>query len=503
LENDFDAFDTEEIMKRLFLFLGLFLLSFLGVGQKNILIFLVDDLGWTDNSLRKPAIFRTPNMEKLARKGVEFTQAYANQNCTPTRVSLLTGMNALNHKVTSWTFQKDENPNEGGNPRFAVPEWNMNGISPSAGVAHSIHATTIAQVLAARGYATIQAGKAHFGAYNTPAADPKNLGFQVNIGGTAAGQPASYYGKQAFGNDPQKPNIRAVPHLQRFHGKDIFLTEAITQETMRVMDSILTKPKPFFLLFSNYAVHTPIQGDPRFVGAYYKQGMDSTEAKYASLVEGMDKALGDWMQYLDEKDLTKNTVIVFLSDNGGLTDVGRGVPGRNTYNTPLRSGKTSGYEGGLRIPLIVSGLSQRDSRSQQPILVEDLFPSILDWTKTTKPKLVQSVDGKSIIPFLDGKKSDASRLLFWHHPHMRTNGSRDIQPFSAVRQGDWKLIFFHQDQHFELYNTKTDLSEQTNLYTKESAKAEFLAKALGQKLRETKSHMLIDRQTNLEILYPF
>jgi arylsulfatase A-like enzyme len=206
---------------------------------------------------------------------------------------------------------------------------------------------------------------------------------------------------------------------------------------------------------------------------------------------------------LDKKDLIKNTVIVFLSDNGGLTDVGRGVPGRNTYNTPLRSGKTSGYEGGLRIPLIVSGLSQRDSRSQQPILVEDLFPSILAWTKTTKPKLVQSVDGKSIIPFLDGKKSDASRMLFWHHPHMRTNGSRDIQPFSAVRQGDWKLIFFHQDQHFELYNTKTDVSEQTNLYVKESAKAEFLAKALGQKLRETKSHMLIDRQTNQEILYPF
>ena len=491
------------MIKRITLFLVLFFICFGGQAQKNILIFLVDDLGWTDNSLRKPAIFRTPNLEKLARKGVEFTQAYANQNCTPTRVSLLTGMNALNHQVTSWTFQKDENPNEGGNPRFAVPDWNMNGISPSAGVAHSIHATTLAQVLAGQGYATIHAGKAHFGAYNTPGADPKNLGFQVNIGGTAAGQPASYYGQQNFGNDPKKPNIRAVPHLQRFHGKDIFLTEALTQETMRVMDSVLTKPKPFFLLFSNYAVHTPIQGDPRFLDAYYKHGMDSTEAKYASLVEGMDKALGDWMTYLDEKNLTKNTVIVFLSDNGGLTDVGRGIPGRNTYNSPLRSGKTSGYEGGLRIPLIVSGLSQRDSKIQQPVLVEDLFPSILAWTKTKKAKTVQQVDGHSIIPFLEGKNSDHSRLLFWHHPHMRTNGSPDIQPFSAVRQGDWKLIFFHQDQHFELYNTKTDLSERTNLYTKESAKAEFLAKALGQKLRETNSHMLIDRQKNQEIVYPF
>jgi arylsulfatase A-like enzyme len=470
---------------------------------KNILIFLVDDLGWTDNSLRKPAHFRTPNLEKLARQGVEFTQAYANQNCTPTRVSLLTGMNSLNHKVTSWTFQKDENPNEGGDPRFAVPDWNMNGINPKPGDPHAVHATTIAQILSDRGYATIHSGKAHFGAYNTVGADPKNLGFQVNIGGTAAGQPASYYGKMAFGNDPQKPNIRAVPNLQRFHGKDIFLTEALTQETMRVMDSVLTKPKPFFLLFSNYAVHTPIQGDPRFVEAYYKQGMDSTEAKYASLVEGMDKALGDWMDYLDQKDLAKNTVIVFLSDNGGLTDVGRGVPARNTYNTPLRSGKTSGYEGGLRIPLIVSGLSQRYRKIQQPILVEDLFPSILAWTKTTKPENLQVTDGQSILPFLDGKKSDAKRLLFWHHPHMRTNGSPDIQPFSAIRQGDWKLIFFHKDQHFELYNTKSDLSEQTNLFTKETEKAQFLAKQLGKKLRATKSHMLIDRQKNQEIVYPF
>ena len=470
---------------------------------KNILIFLVDDLGWTDNSLRKPANFRTPNLEKLARKGVEFTQAYANQNCTPTRVSLLTGMNSLNHKVTSWTFQKDENPNEGGDPRFAVPDWNMNGINPKPGDPHAVHATTIAQILNDRGYATIHSGKAHFGAYNTVGADPKNLGFQVNIGGTAAGQPASYYGKMAFGNDPQKPNIRAVPNLQRFHGKDIFLTEALTQETMRVMDSVLTKPKPFFLLFSNYAVHTPIQGDPRFLEAYYKQGMDSTEAKYASLVEGMDKALGDWMDYLDQKDLAKNTVIVFLSDNGGLTDVGRGIPGRNTYNTPLRSGKTSGYEGGLRIPLIVSGLSQRDRKIQQPILVEDLFPSILAWTKTPKPKNLQALDGQSILPFVDSKNSETKRLLFWHHPHMRTNGSPDIQPFSAVRQGDWKLIFFHKDQHFELYNTKSDLSEQTNLFTKETEKAQFLAKELGKKLRATKSHMLIDRQKNQEIVYPF
>ena len=502
-------------MMRKILLLGAFLCSFSLLAEKpkskNFLIFLVDDLGWQDLSLpfadqKTPwnSLYRTPNLEKLAARGIKFTHAYANQNCTPTRVSLLTGMNALSHKVTSWTFQKDKNPDEGGDPKFQVPAWNMNGLSPYENK-NSIHATSIATLLAEKGYATIHAGKAHFGAYGSPGENPKLHGFQINIGGSAAGQPASYSGLQNFGNKTNGvPNdIRAVPHLNRFWGKDIHLTEALTQETMRVMDSVLTHPKPFFLLFSNYAVHTPIQPDKRFVQHYYDLGIDSTEAKYASMVEGMDKSLGDWIDYLDANKLTENTVIVFLSDNGGLTDVGRGKNGRNTYNTPLRSGKTSGYEGGLRIPFVVSGLGKKGSVNHENIIVDDIFPSILQLTNIKPKGKIQHVDGLSLVPIIQGKTSNQNRLFTWHYPHMRTNGSPDIQPFSAIRQGDWKLIFFHKDQHFELYNTRTDLSEKNNLFTSLPEKGQFLAKKLGEKLRSSNSKMLIDKEKQKEIIYPF
>ena len=256
-------------------------------------------------------------------------------------------------------------------------------------------------------------------------------------------------------------------------------------------------------MFSNYAVHTPIQADKRFVQHYYDLGIDSTEAKYASMVEGMDKSLGDWIDYLDANKLTENTVIVFLSDNGGLTDVGRGKNGRNTYNTPLRSGKTSGYEGGLRIPFVVSGLGKKGSVNHENIIVDDIFPSILQLTNIKPKGKIQHVDGLSLVPIIQRKNSNQNRFFTWHYPHMRTNGSPDIQPFSAIRQGDWKLIFFHKDQHFELYNTRTDLSEKNNLFTSRPEKGQFLAKKLGEKLRNTDSKMLIDKEKQKEIIYPF
>ena len=511
MENGDDAFHLLKKMKKI-----LFLCLISGMiwakpPKKNILIFLVDDLGWQDVSVpfagqKTPwnSLYRTPNLEKLAAKGVKFTHAYANQNCTPTRVSLLTGMNSLHHHVSSWTFQKDENPKEGGNPNFEVPAWNMNGLVNVAGYPNSIQATSIATVLANHGYLTVHAGKAHFGAYNTPAADPINNGFQMNVGGTAAGQPASYSGLQNFGNSTQGPsNIRAVPHLERYWGKDIHLTEALTQETMRRLDSARRADQPFFLLFSNYAVHTPIQADSRFVQPYFDLGLDSTEAKYASLIEGMDKSLGDWMGYLDQHHLTENTVILFLSDNGGLTDVGRGIKGRNTYNTPLRSGKTSGYEGGLRIPLVISGLPSKRKTVDENVMVDDIFPTILDMIGIKSTEAMQKIDGESMLGPLAGKKSKSDRYLTWHYPHMRTNGSPDIQPFSAIRQGDWKLLFFHQDQHFEMYNTREDLSEKNNLFSTESARAMKLAKELGQRLRSSQSKMLIQRSTKSEIVYPY
>lgn len=494
-------------MKKVYQFIlyGLVLFSFSATAQqKNFLIFLVDDLGWQDVSVpfadsitHWNRLYRTPNLEKLAARGVKFTHAYAHQNCTPSRVSMLTGMNPINHKVTSWTFQKDQNPKEGGDSNYEVPQWNMNGLSPNP-FPNSFTAKSLAQKLKDQGYTTIHAGKAHFGAYDTPGANPKLHGFDINIAGTAAGQPASYSGLQNFGNKPNgNSDIRAVPNLERFWGKDIHLTEALTQESLRVLDSVRKDKRPFFMLFSNFAVHTPIQADSRFVDYYYAKGMDSTEAKYASLIEGMDKSLGDWLNYLDKNQLTKNTVIIFLSDNGGLTDVGRGKKLRNTYNSPLRSGKTSGYEGGLRIPFIISGIGKNGTSNHENIIIEDVFPTILDLAKLPKRKS----DGQSILSLIQQKKSNKHRFLTWHHPHMRTNGSSDIQAFSAIRQGKWKLIYFHKDQHFELYDTQNDVSEKSNLFLSNHKIGRFLALKLGEKLKSSGSKMLLNASTKKEIPY--
>jgi len=489
-----------------FILCGIILLSFgTSAQQKNILIFLVDDLGWQDTSVpfadsitRWNQLYRTPNLEKLASRGVKFTHAYAHQNCTPSRVSMLTGMNPIHHKVTSWTFQKDQNPKEGGDSNYEVPQWNMNGLSPAT-FPNSYTAKSLAQKLKENGYTTIHAGKAHFGAYDTPGANPLLHGFDINVGGTAAGQPASYSGLQNFGNKYDGPSdIRAIPNLERFWGKDVHLTEALTQESLRILDSVKQNKKPFFMFFSNYAVHTPIQADNRFVDYYYKLGIDSTEAKYASLIEGMDKSLGDWMDYLDKNKLTENTVIIFLSDNGGLTDVGRGKKGRNAYNSPLRSGKTSGYEGGLRIPFVISGIGSEGKINPENIIVEDVFPTVLGLAEVSNKK---SMDGKSIIPLIQKNQSNAHRLLFWHHPHMRSNGSNDIQPFSAIRQGKWKLIYFHKDQHFEFYDTEKDLGESKNLFQENPQKGLFLARELGRELKRSGSNMLINTQTKQEIPY--
>lgn len=489
-----------------FILCGIILLNFgASAQQKNILIFLVDDLGWQDVSLpfadsitHWNQLYRTPNLVKLASRGVKFTHAYAHQNCTPSRVSMLTGMNPIHHKVTSWTFQKDQNPKEGGDPNYEVPQWNMNGLSPAT-FPNSYTAKSLAQKLKDKGYTTIHAGKAHFGAYDTPGANPLLHGFDINIGGTAAGQPASYSGLQNFGNKNNGPSdIRAVPNLEKYWGKDIHLTEALTQESIRVMDSVRKNKKPFFVLFSNYAVHTPIQADKRFVDYYYTKGMDSTEAKYASLIEGMDKSLGDWMQYMEKNQLTENTVIIFLSDNGGLTDVGRGKQSRNSYNSPLRSGKTSGYEGGLRIPFVISGIGIKGDVNHENIIIEDVFPTVLSLANISLDK---SIDGQSILPLIHQKKSNARRLLTWHHPHMRSNGSTDIQSFSAIREGKWKLIYFHKDQHFELYNTEKDLSEKLNLFNSNQKMGLSLAQQLGKKLQLSGSKMLLNANTKQEIPY--
>ena len=261
-------------------FLFIFSVNAQKIEQKpNIIIFLVDDMGWQDTSVpfwdkQTPnnQLYYTPNMQRLANSGVKFTQGYAAAICSPSRVSLITGTNAARHRVTNWTLHYNT-PTDVEDAILSPPQWNVNGVSPVPDIPHTYYATPLPQLLKESGYYTICIGKAHFGATKTLAANPLHLGFQVNIAGHSAGAPASYSGLTNFGN--QKDSLQsspfAVPDLQKYWGKDISVTEALTQEAILVLND-RPKEKPFFLYLSHYAVHIPIEEDKRFIDKYKNKG---------------------------------------------------------------------------------------------------------------------------------------------------------------------------------------------------------------------------------------
>jgi arylsulfatase A-like enzyme len=220
-------------------------------------------------------------------------------------------------------------------------------------------------------------------------------------------------------------------------------------------------------------------------------------------VEGMDKSLGDIMNYLDENRLTENTIIIFMSDNGGLSDVARGVP-RNVHNAPLRSGKTAGYEGGIRVPLIFywPHVTPPASVNEDNVMAEDLFATITSLAGIKKPSTIQQVDGIDFSSYVLKDKKLPSRYLTWHYPHSHLGRHKDVQPFSIIRDGRWKLMYFHLDSHFELYDTENDISESINLIETEIERARVLAEALGKRLKEQKAPMPILESTGTVVPYP-
>lgn len=478
----------------------------------NIVLFLVDDMGWQDTSVpfwtqSTPFNIRyeTPSMERLARDGMKFTQAYATPVCSPTRISLMTGMNAARHRVTNWTLEKDSIKRmEKNHPDLIFPYWNVNGMSPVAGDSLAVHAMPLPQALHDRGYFTIHAGKAHLGAIGTPGEEPLNLGFDVNIAGHAAGAPESYLGTENFGNGKEGKEVWAVPGLEAYHGKDIHLTEAITLEALKAIDSVATTQQPFFLYMSHYAVHTPIMPDDRFMQKYLEKGLDSIEAKYASMVEGMDKSLGDIMDYLELKGLEKNTIVLFMSDNGGLSAHARGGE-PHTHNKPLASGKGSMYEGGIREPMLVKwpGRTEPGSKTDYQVIIEDFYPTILEMAEIDSLQTVQKIDGESFIEILTGEwEYEGIRPLYWHYPNEWGPNGPGIGAASAVRKGDWKFVYFHSDRHMELYNLKEDIGETKNLFDENPEKARELAETLTNHLKSVKAQMPIDKKTGEQIEYP-
>lgn len=479
----------------------------------NILLFFVDDMGWQDTSVpfwtERTAFndrYRTPNMERLAAEGMKFTQAYATPVCSPTRISLMTGMNAARHRVTNWTLHKDRlQPMETDHASLQFPHWNVNGLSPDSTIEHAVYATAYPRLLQDAGYYTVHAGKAHFGAIDTPGESPLNVGFDVNIGGHAAGAPKSYYGKENFGNTAAfKDSPWPVPGLEKYHGKDIFLTEALKEEALAALALPLAKEQPFFLYMSLYTVHTPITADPRFFDAYLTAGLDTIEARYASMVEGMDKCLGDLMDFLEEKKVDDNTIILFMSDNGGLSALARGGE-PHTHNKPLSSGKGSVHEGGIREPMLVKwpGITPAQSQNDNYLIIEDFYPTILEMAGVENYQIPQTLDGESFVSLLEEPgKQEQTRPLFWHYPNEWGPSGPGIGAFSAVRKGDWKLIYYHIDESFELFNLKEDIGEQHNRATTEVQKQKELAEVLTNYLQAVEAQMPSHKSTGLAVAWP-
>ncbi|NVJ85244.1 MAG: sulfatase [Algoriphagus sp.] len=459
--------------------------------QPNIIFFLVDDMGWQDTAVpfwsektHFNELYQTPNMERMAANGMLFTQAYAYAVCSPSRTSLMTGMNAARHRVTNWTLRFNTST-DSKDSILQMPNWNVNGLQPVDSIENSIYATTLPQILRNHGYFTIHAGKAHWGSEGTPGANPLNLGFDINIAGHQAGAPASYQGENNFSN-PNGDGTWDVPGLEKYHGKSINLTDALTLEAIDAMDQALAFNKPFYLYLAHYTVHVPLEPHHPYYQKYKDQGLDEREARYASMVEGMDHSLGELMDYLEEKEIAENTIILFMSDNGGLSAHARGGE-PHTHNWPLSSGKGSAYEGGIRVPMMVSwpGEVQKGSKSTAPLIIEDFFPSILEMAGIQGYQTIQKIDGESFVPALkNGNQTpETDRSFVWHYPNKWGGTGPGIGSTSTIRKGDWKLIYWYIDQKIELYNLREDIQEQHNLADKNPELAQKLAKELGDYLR--------------------
>ena len=528
-----------------------------GGERPNIIFFLVDDMGWVDSSVPYDGNiypnnlrFNTPNMERLARRGTIFSNAYACPVSTPTRTSLLSGMNAAHTGITNWTSPVKDTPSDATGGAVAMmapgsvgqqggmdiypegyltrPDWTLNGMSPVPGVDSTLYATPMVQLLKDAGYFTIHVGKGHWASAGTPGASPYNMGFVVNVAGNVAGMPRSYQGEDNYGNTPERWNYLAVQNMTEYYGTHTHLTEALTREALKTLDFPVENGIPFYLYMSHHGTHTPIQRDDRFVEKYLEAGMDEGQARYASMVEGIDKSLGDILNYLDDKGIAENTAIIFMTDNGGNSENVQkgGVP--HTQNLPLREGKGSVYEGGIRVPLIVCwpGKVPAGAREDTPAIAEDLFPTILDIAGVSYDEpgaIVQELDGQSLIPGLmdggcagdgaegavlkgaaeGGSGSGAERALIFHYPHQwKPYRLDDIDYLSAVRKGDWKLVYRMREARLELYNLREDIGETHDLAAENPQKCAELATILSDKLREWGSPMPFNPAKGKPVPFP-
>lgn len=418
------------------------------VQSPNLILINVDDLGWKDLGCYGSDVYETPNIDKLARNGLKFTNAYsACAVCSPTRAAIMTGRYPARLGVTDWIrarFQGGKIPKDKKNPSGWVGSKNKKVLCPQNALWMELEEVTIAEKLKEDGYATCHIGKWHLGADDWY---PEKQGFDENYGGCDYGQPPSYF-------DPFKnkrlDGIYGLPGKKQGQ----YLTDRECDEAVMFIKK--NRQKKFFLNFANYAVHTPIQAKPSLLDKYKTkiQSLDTKQknAAYATMVESVDQAVGRIITILKEEGIFDRTLIIFTSDNGGLLGV--------TNNAPLRSGKGFPYEGGIRVPLIIfwPDFINGGKVIDTPVSSIDFFPTLCS-AAGIKNSTDEVVDGLNLLPLIKGENNIKRQSLFWHFPHYRGK----INPYSIIRNGDWKLIKRYDGKPFELFNLKNDLSEKNDL----------------------------------------
>ena len=407
--------------------------------KPNIVVILTDDLGWTDLGCFGSKFYETPNIDRLCGQGMRFTDAYsACTVCSPSRASLLTGQYPARLHITDW-IAGHVRPKA----QLRVPDWTMH---------LPLETMNLAKALKPAGYASASIGKWHLGEKEYW---PDHQGFDLNVAGCAMGQPPSYF-------SPYKiPTLTDGPERE-------FLSDRLTAEAVKFIQQ--NRDQPFFLYLPHYAVHNPLMAKPEVIAKYKKKSDPKAphhNAVYAGLIESVDDSVGVILRTLDELKLADNTIVIFTSDNGGLIG--------NTINLGLRAGKGSAYEGGVRVPLIVKwpGVTKPGSVCQTPVIGPDLYPTLLAMTGT--PRGGETVDGESMVPLLRQSGPLKRDAIYWHYPHYHPGGAT---PYGAIRQGDFRLVEFYEDQRVELYNLKDDQAEKHDL----AAKMPDTATALRQKL---------------------
>ena len=460
--------------------------------KPNVLFIMIDDYGWADVGYNGSKFYETPNIDKLASEGMIFTNGYAAASISsPTRVSLMTGKYPARNGITDWIpgYQYGRTPEQLSKYKMIAPEIPLN---------MPLEEVTIAEAMKKNGYSTYHIGKWHCA--EDSLYYPQYQGFDINIGGWLKGSPngirRSEGGKGAYFSPYRNPYLPDGPEGE-------YLTDRLGDESVKLIEKNKNQTQPFFMYLAFYAVHTPIEAKPEYVEYFkkkaakmqidniepftkdvewlkkaphkswhWKERVIQSDAEYAALIYSMDENIGKVLRALKENGMEKNTIVCLLSDNGGLST----AEGSPTCNFPLRAGKGWLYEGGIREPFLIKypKMVQAGSMCNNPVVSVDFYPTILDMAGLPlMPE--QHVDGVSLLPYLKGDRSFDRGPLFFHYPHY---GGKGDTPCGAIRMGDYKLLEFYEDNHIELYNLRTDISETKNIASEHPEIANDMLKRL-------------------------